>query len=100
MSFRVTVARKAAHEIEVQYKWIAERSLKAAERWLTSLLKAIDSLERNPDRCREAPEAEYHPGLRQLLLGKRRRAYRILFEIRGNTVVILRVRHPAQDFWK
>ena len=30
--------------------------------------------------------------------GKRRHARRILFEIRGNLVVVLRVRHSAQDF--
>lgn len=32
------------------------------------------------------------------LHGKRRHVHRILFEIRGQTVVVLRVRHSAQDF--
>jgi plasmid stabilization system protein ParE len=37
------------------------------------------------------------PGeLRQLLYGKRRGVYRILFEVRDNNVFILRVRHSAQ----
>jgi plasmid stabilization system protein ParE len=100
MTFRVEIALKAAYEIEVQYEWIAKRSLAAAKNWRGSLLKAIDSLELNPDRCRKAPEADCYHGLRQLLHGKRQRHYRILFEIRGNTVVILRVRHPAQDLLK
>jgi plasmid stabilization system protein ParE len=97
MSFRVAIARKAAREIEGQYHWLAERSRAAADRWRDGLIEAIGSLEENPERCPEAPEAEYHEGLRQLLHGKRRHVYRILFEVRGDTVVVLRVRHAAQD---
>jgi plasmid stabilization system protein ParE len=98
MSLHVAIARKAAREIEEQYHWLAERSEAAATRWRNSLLQAIDTLEDNPERCPEAPEADWHEGLRQLLHGKRRQVHRILFEIRGQTVVVLRVRHSAQDF--
>jgi plasmid stabilization system protein ParE len=98
MSFHVAIARKAAREIEEQYNWLAQRSETAANRWRNSLLEAIDTLEDNPERCPEAPEAEWHEGLRQLLHGKRRQVHRILFEIREQTVVVLRIRHGAQDF--
>ena len=98
MSWNVVLARKAAREIEEQYNWLAERSETKANRWRNSLLEAIGSLEDNPERCPEAPEAAWHEGLRQLLHGKRRQIHRILFEIRGDTVVVLRVRHSAQDF--
>jgi plasmid stabilization system protein ParE len=98
MSLQVAIARKAAREIEEQYDRIAERSVAAANRWRNSLLEAINTLEDNPERCPEAPEAEWHEGLRQLLHGKHRQIHRILFEIRGQTVVVLRVRHSAQDF--
>jgi plasmid stabilization system protein ParE len=99
MSFRVEITRRAAREIEENYNWLADRSESAAERWRDSLLAAAQSLEENPERCPEAPEAEwYGPGLRQLLHGKKRRAHRILFEVRDDTVFILRVRHSAQDF--
>ena len=98
MSWNVVLARKAAREIEEQYNWLAERSETKANRWRNSLLEAIGSLEDNPERCPEAPEAEWHEGLRQLLHGKRRQIHRILFEIREETVVVLRVRHSAQDF--
>ena len=99
MSFRVAIARRAAREIAEQYDWIADqRSRTAADRWRDSLLLAINSLEAAPDRCPAAPEAVwYGEGLRQLLHGKRRRVNRILFEVRGDLVVILRVRHSAQD---
>jgi plasmid stabilization system protein ParE len=98
MSWHVVIARKAAREIEAQYDWLAERSEAAADRWRDSLLQAIGTLADNPERCPEAPEAEWHEGLRQLLHGKRRRVHRILFEVRGETVIVLRVRHNAQDF--
>jgi plasmid stabilization system protein ParE len=90
MTFRV--------EIEDQYEWLAARSRVSANRWRDSLLAAVSSLEENPERCPEAPEAEWSgAGLRQLLHGKRRHIHRILFEIRGAVVVLLRVRHSAQD---
>jgi plasmid stabilization system protein ParE len=98
MSWNVVIARKAAREIEEQYNWLARRSEAAANRWRNSPLEAIYNLEDNPQRCAEAPEAEWHEGLRQLLHGKRRHVHRILFEIREQTVVVLRVRHSAQDF--
>jgi len=60
-------------------------------------VEAVRSLESNPRRRELAPESEWYPGeLRQLLHGKRRGIYRILFEVRGDTVHILRVRHSAQ----
>jgi plasmid stabilization system protein ParE len=98
MSLYVVLARRAAREIEEHYDWLARRSQAAADRWRDSLLEAIDTLAETPERCPEAPEAEWHEGLRQLLHGKRRQVHRILFEVRGETVVVLRVRHGAQDF--
>ena len=98
MTSRVEITRRAAREIEDQYRWLAERWPAAADRLRDSLLAAVGSLEKNPERCPEALEAEwYGPGLRQLLHGRRRRIYRILFEIRGDVVLVVRVRHSAQD---
>ena len=61
-------------------------------------MEACHSLETMPQRCGLAPESEWYPGeLRQLLHGKRGGIYRILFEVRGDIVYILRVRHGAQN---
>jgi plasmid stabilization system protein ParE len=98
MSFSVVIAGRAAREIEEHFDWLAARSQAAANRWRDSLLEAIGTLEEHAERSPEAPEAEWHAGLRQLLHGKRRHVHRILFEIRGQIVVVLRVRHRAQDF--
>ncbi len=97
MAHAVHFTARALDEIDRALEWLARRSRKAAVRWHGKLLEAVRSLENNPERCGLAPESEWYPGeLRQLLHGKRQGVYRILFEVRGNGVYILRVRHSAQ----
>ena len=97
MAHAVHITARALREIDEALEWLAERSRAAALRWHEQLLEAVRSLENNPERCGLAPESEWFPGeIRQLLHGKRRGVYRILFEIRGATVYILRIRHSAQ----
>lgn len=98
MSFRVEVTRRATREIEEQYDWLAARSQAGADRWRDGLLSAIDALAEDPARFPEAPEAEWCDyELRQLIHGQKRQVHRVLFEIRGDVVIVLRVRHSAQD---
>jgi len=97
MGHSVRITARALLEIDEALGWLAERSRPAAARWHEGLMDAIQSLEDKPERCGLAPESEWYPGnLRQLLYGKRRGVYRILFEVRGNTVYVLRIRHGAQ----
>jgi plasmid stabilization system protein ParE len=98
MTYSVPITARALLEIDASLAWLVERSQAGARRWYERLVEAIHSLENNPERCGLAPENEWYEGggLRQLLHGKRQNVYRILFEIRGDTVYILRVRHSAQ----
>jgi plasmid stabilization system protein ParE len=97
MAHSVRITARALREIDEALEWISKRSVAAARRWHDKLLAAVRSLENNPARCGLAPENEWYPReLRQLLHGKKRGVYRILFEIRGDTVYIVRVRHSAQ----
>jgi len=98
VTFLVSVTRKAEIEINQHHRRIAEESLAAADRWRIGVWAVISSLKALPERFGEAPEAEwYGPGLRQTFYGKRRGAYRILYEVRGREVFIHRVRHGRQD---
>ena len=99
MRYRVDITARALQEIDEQLAWLADRSPSGAARWHEKLIAAVDSLEEDPMRCPFAPENDWHLGneLRQLRFGKRRGLYRILFEIRGRVVYILRVRHGSQD---
>src|SRR4051794_29095699 len=97
MAHSVHITARALREIDGALAWLAEQSRASAVRWYEQLMEAVRSLENNPERCGLAPESEWYPGaIRQLLHGKRRGVYRVLFEVRGNTVYILRVRHSAQ----
>jgi plasmid stabilization system protein ParE len=99
MRYSVQITRLALAEIDQALGWLRGKSPAAAHRWYQRLLEAVDSLQHDPERCPLAPEDEWYEGgaLRQLLHGKRQGVYRILFEVRGNTVFIVRVRHSAQD---
>jgi plasmid stabilization system protein ParE len=98
VSFLVTVTRKAEIEINQHYRRIAEESPPAAERWRVGVWAVISSLKTLPERFGEAPEAEWYGSeLRQTFYGKRRGMYRILYEVRGQEVIVHRVRHGRQD---
>lgn len=58
----------------------------------------MDTLERMPQRCGIIAEAgELGEELRELLVGKRRGIYRVVFQVRGRSVHILHIRHSAKD---
>ncbi len=98
MTFRVEITRTAAREIEERYERINEQARNSAMKWRAGLIEAVEALSTNPEIYPEAPEAEwYGSGLREFYYGKRRNTYRILFEVRGNVVYVLRVRHGRQD---
>lgn len=96
MAYSIHISHQALGEIDEALKWYAERSVAVAIRWHTKLTEAIRALEDNPERYELAPESEWYPELRQMLYGKKRGTYRILFKIRDDAVYIFRVRHSAQ----
>jgi plasmid stabilization system protein ParE len=73
-----------------------------ARQWYSGLLQGIQSLSQMPKRCPLARENEYFSQeIRQLLYGKGRNSYRILFTILEGqevaTVRILHIRHGTQQ---
>jgi plasmid stabilization system protein ParE len=99
VSFTVVIARSARDEIADAVRWTAERSPDAAARWLDGLERTLDRLRELPTRCPLAPESKaLGREVRQLLYGRRRNRYRILFAVRGDKVHVLHVRHGARDF--
>ena len=99
MKYTVEITETAEVELDEAYRWIRdEYSPEYAVRWCAGLLDAADTLETFPERCAVAPESEIlGRDIRQLIHGKRRRAYRILFEVQGRTVYILHIRHAARQ---
>jgi hypothetical protein len=60
-------------------------------------MNTIATLQEKPQRCTLAVEHEiFLEEVRQLLYGKSKNIYRVLFAIRQTTVYVLYVRHSAQ----
>ena len=102
MSLDVIVTPRAEDDLRQSTQWWAEnRDPEQAGRWWYGILEKIESLAENPDRCPLARENPKHPHeLRELHFGLGSRpTHRILFTIRPDRVVIVAVRHAAQDDW-
>lgn len=100
MTYRVLLSDLAQRDLVRACAWWAQnRSPEQARRWYTGFSAAIRSLAQNAERCPRASESESFPfEIRQLNYGiGRRPTHRAVFTIREDTVVVLRIRHLAQD---
>jgi plasmid stabilization system protein ParE len=102
MDYRIKLTLRAVDDAEQAHAWMAEHhSPMRAAKWYVGLFAAIESLRAFPHRCSLAPEADaFDEPVRQLLYGRRRGVYRILFVVRGETVNVLGIRHGAQRLLK
>jgi plasmid stabilization system protein ParE len=97
MAFLVEITPIAAEQIDQAYQWYRTQNAEFADRWFRSLMNAIATLQEKPRRCAFAIEREiFHEEVHQLLHGKSRNIYRVLFTIRDNTVYVLYIRHSSQ----
>jgi plasmid stabilization system protein ParE len=98
--YRIELQPTAELDIEHQYRRLEELVLEGKlrqgypEDWYDEVEEALYSLEEFPDRCAFAPEAEwFRRPFRHLILSNR---YRIIFEVREDTVWVLHIRHQRQ----
>ncbi|MEM9275103.1 MAG: type II toxin-antitoxin system RelE/ParE family toxin [Cyanobacteria bacterium P01_F01_bin.143] len=98
MGFQVRTSKAAGLQIETTYLWLKKRNKDYADEWFKGLMNAIASLQEKPRRCSLAIEHEvFNEEVRQLIYGKARNRYRILFTIREDVVYVLFVRHTSQS---
>lgn len=102
MNYKVLITSRAGLQLAACARWWSEcRSADQAARWLDGFEEAIVSLRENPERhglARENGLYELPYPVRQLLYGiGKRPTHRAVFEVRGDTVYIVAVRHLAQD---
>jgi plasmid stabilization system protein ParE len=99
MTFRVEITAEAERDADAILEWLASQHAgDAGIRWFLALEDAIASLAKFPERCAVAPEsAAFAFQVRQLLHGRRRNVYRILFTLEGDTVYVLHIRHGARQ---
>jgi plasmid stabilization system protein ParE len=99
MSHEVLLTLRASEEAQSIHDWWAKhRSREQADRWYEVFWQSILSLEQDPERCALARENGRWPyELRQMNFGLGSRpTHRIVFTMRYDRVVVLRVRHLAQ----
>lgn len=95
--YKVITQPEAEQNIKQAYYWVSNYSPRQARNWLEGIYKAILSLEQMPLRCSLAFENSFvEEEIRQLLYGKGKNTYRILFRVAEQNVYILHVRHSAQ----
>jgi plasmid stabilization system protein ParE len=96
--YSVKWTRAAAEELTAISQWIAKRNPPAAARWLEATESHVLTLKEFPERCSIAPEAkDCGSTVRQLVVGKRRGRYRVLFRVWHNEVQILQIIHGMRD---
>jgi len=98
MTYRVVVTARARADALEAFLWLAERSPDAAERWHLALQEVIEGLSTMPERWPVAEEETELLGvtLRQMLYGRRRGTYRLLFSIQDDVVTLHYVRHASR----
>jgi len=95
--YRLIIQPPAFDDLDEAYQWISARAPEAAGRWFSGFVEALNSLTTSPDRCGLASENDaVEPEIRQLLYGRRRGVYRVLFVITGDEVRVLHIRHAAR----
>ena len=102
MIYRLDVSSVASDEADRAALNIANvLGVERAQEWYEGLLLAMESLTTMPKRCALARENEFFSQeIRQLLYGRGRNAYRIVFTIlpgdEVSIVRVLRIRHVSQ----
>jgi len=98
MAFDVQISPAASRDIRRYLNRFEEWAPLAIEEWHSRLIQAIGTLSDMPRRCPAAPESRHHRSeIRQLLFGPTPNRYRVLFRIKGRTVLVLRVYAPGES---
>lgn len=91
--YRVDITASAAADIRSTRALIAADNPRAADRWIMSVERAIQKLERFPFAYEVIPEAkELGREYRHKLLGN----YRVIYRVADSRVIIMRVFHGAR----
>jgi plasmid stabilization system protein ParE len=102
MSYRIDFSSVAKAEADAAFLSFSQVTAPdRAQAWYQSLIKAIASLQEMPRRCPLAREnAFFSQEVRQMLYGRGRHTYRILFTILDDQAIpvvrILHIRNAAQ----
>lgn len=97
MKYRLVYQPHAAEELDRAIEWSFSHYPNQAKEWCGELLDAIESLAFDPHRYPLAREnGQFEQTIRQLLYGRGKSIYRVLYVIQDDVVRILHIRYPGQ----
>lgn len=100
MTFHVVFTRRANNDVAEKETWLSRLGNQTVSRWRARLFGAVERLEFDPLCYPKADEAdELGLDLREILFGRRRHVYRMVFLVdeAAQVVKVYRIRHAAQD---
>src|SRR4051812_37831178 len=97
-AYTVVLAESAEKEFNAAYEWLVRETPQHAPIWYNGMIDALLSLETLPLRCPIAHDETVTAEVtRVLLYGRRQHAYRILFSVHEETVIVVHIRHAARN---
>jgi plasmid stabilization system protein ParE len=100
MTYEVILTARARQDLREITAWYVQRSGRqdVADRWVDGFFDTLENLRTNPTRCPLVREvASLDMDVREIHYGSgRKKTHRILYEVIGECVFIMRIRHSAQ----
>ncbi len=98
MSYRVVLTERFARHLKEMGDYIAADNPQRALSWLEEVEAKVLKLDHFPESHPYARENDSHViELRQLVFGKGRHKYRVVFTVRDSDVVALDIRHGSRE---
>ena len=102
MSYRILFTEQAHRDLRQACEWwVRNGSTEQAGDWFDGFAKAVYLVSENPERFPLAREdGSFSSELRQFSYGLAKHpTHRAVFTVRGNTILVLRVRHLARKWF-
>jgi plasmid stabilization system protein ParE len=97
VKYRLVYQPQAAEELDRAIEWSFSHYPTQAVKWCGEFLSAIETLASDPDRHPLAREnGQFEETVRQLVFGRGKSIYRVLYVIQDDVVRILHIRYPGQ----
>ena len=97
-SYELLFADSAKQDLDRLHEFASDINAEMAERMLQKIASALQVLNHHPYTCRKVQNAQSGSGLRELIIDFGGSGYLALFEIIGDTtVLVLAVRHQRES---
>ena len=97
MAYRVRLTPRAAGDADAIYRRVTVEAPLAGPTWYAKLIRTLQSLDTFPERGQIVRDLSSSQHLvRRILFGRKPNVYRIYYNIEGETVRILHIRHGAR----